>query len=351
MVGIEMQDQDRVGASCATMLASLDWARATAVLQTSGAQAVDSVRLHTFVLALFRVDPNAALMGECAQIWSQELVVRSEFPLQVRLLQVLQNWLSARIGPALSEALAKSVSALTLELCEQYQNRRHDQDARQARLVLVGQLFASIAHELRNPLAVMESSVFLLRRQLHEDEGATRHLRKITRNVSRCHEIIHEVLEMIRDAPLRTQRLYAKDIWSDVQAHVPSEGEMEWKVDTASELQVNCEPRLLRQCLLNLVSNAQVAMQGRGQIECRATRDESGYVCFEVQDNGPGFSSETLAQGVQCLVTGHANGHGLGLALAQSIAQRHGGRLEISNRPSGGACVRVALPGSLPSAT
>lgn len=341
---VEIQDDVLTDVTGPAPLGSLDWSQAAARLQGEGTCSVPANQLRAFVQGWWPLAPNSSALQESARIWVQEFWGQSSLPLQIQAAFELQRWLSPQLSDAQNDHLRAMTGALVIAISEFDEERRKAHDARQSRLVLVGQLFASIAHELRNPLAVMESSVFLLRRQLQDDDGATRHLHKITRNVTRCHEIIHEVLEMIRDAPLRTQRLSVIEIWNDVQAHCPENDAVHWRIEAPESLVVSCEPRLLRQCLLNLVANAQVAMNGRGELRCVSYSGEAGGVVFEVLDSGPGFSRESLSQGVQCLVSGHSEGHGLGLALAQSIAVRHGGALKLSNRSEGGACVRVTIP-------
>lgn len=340
----EVQEQGSSPNEGRTLLESLDLSPLVPLLQSLGPGTLDARVLARCVKEVRSGQACAAEMDVLAQLWSQELLGHLGVPEQIKAVFVLESWLAPKLTSQEGQQLADTCRSLVVALSQFEQEQRKDREKRQSRLVMVGQLFGSIAHELRNPLAVMESSVFLLKKPLQDDPGGTRHLQKIARNVTRCHEIIHEVLEMVRDAPLRTQRLSALEIWKEVQSQNLSLGEITWEVQAPEELRVSCEPRLIRQCLLNLVNNSQVAMKGKGKLQCRSWAHETGEVMFEVRDTGPGFPSKWLKQGVQCLVSEHPNGHGLGLALAQSIAQRHQGRLELSNHPSGGAVVRVCIP-------
>lgn len=323
----------------------LDWEQGVLVLAELFDAPRNADKLQGCVEQVLAQAPKPEAMRNCAQIWTQEIFGQAPLELQVQAVFALGRWLRAQPELDAPGDIQPRMEALVLALCQQEQQRLKEQDTRQSKLVLVGQLFASIAHELRNPLAVVESSVFLLRRQLQDEDPGTRHLQKITRNVNRCHEIIHDVLEMIRNAPLRTQSLTAQEIWEDLRSHCPPTRGIVWSIEAPADLKICCSPRLLRQCLLNLVSNAKSAMQGQGELRCETALVNQGQeFMFRVQDTGPGFSPALLGRSVDWLVSERADGHGLGLALAQSIAVRHGGRLEISNHEQGGAQVSVFLP-------
>lgn len=324
---------------------SIDWEQGVLVLADLVGTSLDAAKLRGCIEQVLAQAPRPEDLSECAQIWTRDIFVQRPLTEQVQGVFALKAWLAEQPGLECQRTMSSSLDAFVLALCQEDKGRVLAQDARQSKLVLVGQLFASIAHELRNPLAVVESSVFLMRRQLQDDESGTRHLQKITRNVNRCHEIIHEVLDMIRDAPLRTQTLTAQEIWEDLRSLSPATRGIRWTIEAPGDLRVCCSPRLLRQCLLNLVNNAQVAMDGQGELHCETSLVGEGQeLRFRVQDTGPGFSAALLGHSIDWLVSERADGHGLGLALAQSIAVRHGGRLEISNHPQGGAQVDVILP-------
>lgn len=325
---------------------SLDWQEGVRVLADLVEVPPEASKLRACLEQVLALAPESVASIQCAQIWTEELFGQESLSVRVQVAFKIKVWLLQQQELAgLAGGIEASLDALVHALCRFEETRVQEQHARQSKLVLVGQLFASIAHELRNPLAVVESSVFLLRRQLQDEDPKTRHLQKITRNVNRCHEIIHEVLEMIRDAPLRTQFLTAQEILDDLRSHSPPTPGILWNMKAPKDLKVCCSPRLLRQCLLNLVSNSLIAMQGQGELHCEVARvPQSNEIQFRVRDTGAGFSRELLRRSIDWLVSERADGHGLGLALAQSIAVRHGGRLEISNHPQGGAQVTILLP-------
>ena len=101
----------------------------------------------------------------------------------------------------------------------------------------------------------------------------------------------------------------------------------------------------LEQVLINLIKNATEAGSGETDVEVRLTTHADGATEIDVLDRGPGFSSEALKNALMPLYTTKASGSGMGLSLSQEITEAHGGSIGVSNRPEGGAWIRVILPG------
>jgi signal transduction histidine kinase len=107
---------------------------------------------------------------------------------------------------------------------------------------------------------------------------------------------------------------------------------------------VEADPELLVQALVNLTDNACQAMRGGGRVRIRARSDETWRV-IDVEDDGPGLPPEVAVRLFRPFVTTRADGHGLGLAIAQNIVLCHGGRIEArSNAPARGTTFAVWLP-------
>jgi len=105
------------------------------------------------------------------------------------------------------------------------------------------------------------------------------------------------------------------------------------------------DPTQLEQVLINLIKNATEAGSGETDVEVRLTTHADGATEIDVLDRGPGFSSEALKNALMPLYTTKASGSGMGLSLSQEITEAHGGSIGVSNRPEGGAWIRVILPG------
>ncbi len=105
------------------------------------------------------------------------------------------------------------------------------------------------------------------------------------------------------------------------------------------------DPAQLEQVLINLVKNAAEAGTTPSEIEVRATTGDDGTSEIDVLDRGPGFAQEALKNALMPLYTTKASGSGMGLSLCQEIVEAHGGSIGLSNRPDGGAWIRLVLPG------
>jgi signal transduction histidine kinase len=244
----------------------------------------------------------------------------------------------------LNDAVDRLLDMELAIMLQTYKEDSEDRLRRKERLATIGQLAAGIGHDLRNPLGVIESSLYLLRRRDH-DEKVSRHLEKISAQVKICGEIITDLMEMARNRPPKRSRVDVGALIADVVASVPVPPDVTVLQVVDECVEIDADPGLLRQALANLVSNAALALEssgGRIRVSGEALERE---VVLTVADDGPGFDPATLSQAFEPLVTGREQGVGLGLALVQSIARRHGGSAEAENRMDGpGAVIRIRLP-------
>jgi len=236
---------------------------------------------------------------------------------------------------------------LDLELAIMLHTYREDllsQQARNERLSTFGQLVGSIGHELRNPLGVMESSLYILRgRMAAGDERAKKHIDRLAEQLGIANTIITDLLDMIRDKPLSTQKVRLRDVVeaAALQLRLPL------GVEPLSQLpDVNGDPSQLRQVFVNLLQNAQQAAGPAGTVTVDAESNALD-VMVGVSDSGPGVDASVRARLFEPLVTTRQKGIGLGLALVKRIVERHGGRVGYEPREQGARFV-VRLPRSTP---
>ena len=213
------------------------------------------------------------------------------------------------------------------------------------RLATIGQVAASIGHELRNPLAVMQTSVHMLSRRMPMDERNVKHLRRVDEQISLCNSIIADLLELARDrAPERRPAALA-DIVREAASSVPRPPSVALELDIAEAMPpVAVDPGQFRQLVVNLVLNAVQASEATGgAVELRLVSDERELLLM-VEDRGQGLSTEVLARLFEPLFTTRSTGTGLGLALCHRIVEKHSGTLSATNRPGGGATFSVRVP-------
>ena len=236
---------------------------------------------------------------------------------------------------------------LDLEMAIMLHTYREDllsQQARSERLATFGQLVGSIGHELRNPLGVMESSLYILRGRIDAgDARAQKHVGRIGEQLGIANTIISDLLDMIRDKPLHAERVQLREVVeaAALQLHLPI------GLESFAQLpEVSGDASQLRQVFVNLLQNAQEAGGPAGIVRLDAAAD-SAQVEVGVSDDGPGVDASVRARLFEPLVTTRQKGIGLGLALVKRIVERHGGTVAYEPRGKGARFV-VRLPRSVP---
>lgn len=250
--------------------------------------------------------------------------------------------------PAELAAARKAVGrVLDLELAIMLHTYREDllaAQARQERLATFGQLVGSIGHELRNPLSVMETSLYILRGKVPDDEGARRHLDRIGDQLRAANGIITSLLDIIRDRPVAQQPVALAAVLEEAAGAVtlPEAVALE-RGDLAGLPAIRGDASQLRQVFVNLLENAAQAAAPEGRIWVRGAV-APGAVQVAVEDSGPGVDEAVRARLFEPLITTRSRGVGLGLALVKRIVERHGGGVRYEPRPGGGARFLVRLP-------
>jgi len=216
---------------------------------------------------------------------------------------------------------------------------------RAARLAAVGQVSASIAHDLRNPLgAVRNASYYLKRRLAGGPAEIIEYLEIIDQEVAAADRIIGNLLGVARTKePVKRE----VDLARMVEEALGAAGrgrDIRCRMRLAPEpFSLQADPDQLRQVIENLLSNAAHAMGGRGEIVIEARRDEGGdRIVF--RDSGPGVAPEVAERLFEPLVTTHPAGTGLGLTICRQIVERHGGAIALVDRDEKGAAFEIRLP-------
>jgi signal transduction histidine kinase len=228
----------------------------------------------------------------------------------------------------------------------------------QDRLVSLGMLSASVAHELNTPLAVLNGSIEKLIENAHAAKAGAHEIERLER-MQRVAQRLQKISEgLVGFSRMRTQRTeplavrpLVDEAWALVAIDEKSSA-VEFVNHVRAEDRVIGNRDRLEQVFVNLLRNALIAIEGSsGKIEVRSKRQDRGgkpWVVIAVEDNGRGIPADVLPNIFDAFVTARldARGTGLGLTVAAGIVTQHGGTISASNRAEGGACLEMSLPGA-----
>ena len=266
---------------------------------------------------------------------------------------------------AMSTALAL-LSCLVLALIWEDRRRRSSEAnalaltgelAHMNRVATAGQLTASIAHEIRQPLAAIASfggaGLNWLKRQPPDVDEVRSGLENIVNEVHRADDVIKSVTALFKNEPTTQTEVYVNALVQQVlistaRARNSNGIQLETNLAENPPPYVMADPGQLQQVILNLITNAIDAMSASKHearillIETNIDQDDS--VVITVADTGPGFDSKVAEQLFKPFFTTKSSGMGLGLPICKSIIEAHQGKLTVASREPRGAVFRIELP-------
>jgi two-component system sensor histidine kinase HydH len=219
------------------------------------------------------------------------------------------------------------------------------------KLAALGNMAGGIAHELRNPMHAVKGFAALLAQRLEPGTQERLWSARIVEGVGEAETVLSSMLSLAAPEKLVLEIVDSADLVESALALAVSEvepkgGAERWRVERRIDLPRFAGDRIkLRQALRNLVANAFQAQPAGGRVEVALALEE-GQVALRVADAGPGVPPGLRRRALEPFFTTRAEGTGLGLSLVATIAELHGGRLEIEaeRSPLGGASVLVRFP-------
>lgn len=284
-------------------------------------------------------------------------------PLSILLLAV-PLWIYSGPGPAFAALPVAAlcffvISSLARKVVKaQEQKYLLDQQLIQSqKLAAIGELSTGIAHEINNPLAIIAQEVEWARHQLAAEKPDEKSLGElndsldeIARQVARCGDITHRILDFARKRDPLVQSTEINKLVEDMAKLVEKEVSPNGVCITRQYLKdlppALTDPPLLRQVVLNLLNNAAYAVGQNGAISIRTRMPESGELEIEIADTGCGIPEEDLGRIFDPFFTTKppGKGTGLGLSLCHGIITRLGGTITVQSELGKGSVFAIKLP-------
>ncbi|MEP7383067.1 MAG: ATP-binding protein [Gemmatimonadota bacterium] len=226
----------------------------------------------------------------------------------------------------------------------------HAQLQRAETLSRIGELVAAVAHEVRNPLFAISSTLDAMRARLGDAPDMSRYFSVLGSQVERLNLLMHELLDYGKPTVLVLDAVEAVGVVAtalELTNGMAEQAGVRLVSHAGRDLPMLCaDRRRLTQVLQNLVANAVQHSARDQEVEVRVTSlsVEPPAVEFLVLDRGPGFATGEQTRIFEPFYSRRRHGTGMGLALAHRLVHDHGGEITAANRDGGGACLRVTLP-------
>jgi two-component system, NtrC family, sensor histidine kinase HydH len=213
----------------------------------------------------------------------------------------------------------------------------------QQRLGMLGEMSAVLAHEIRNPLASLKGNAQLLAERLPDETTDRKKADRIVQEAQRLEALTTDLLDFARSGPIDIRPTSPAELLSECVQEVDpdaftvetTEAPPSWALDQ----------NRMRQALTNVLRNARQATPA-GQSSVVSVAQDDGNLIFSIRDHGPGFPPGDEKRIFSPFYTTRTTGTGLGLAVAQRVAELHHGAITAANVAEGGAVFRITIPKS-----
>ena len=223
-------------------------------------------------------------------------------------------------------------------------------------LASIGQLAAGVAHEINNPLALINETAgyvkdqFTIKKQYNKDDELLENIDYILDAVERCGTITRQLLGFARKFDVKIQKVNLNEIISDLLVFYKKEAEyrnVNVYVDIAEDIpEIETDRGKLQQVLLNLVNNAFQALDNGCNLDIKASPESRDRVSITISDNGCGMSQENLSKIFEPFFTTKERGQGtgLGLAITYGLVKKLQGNISVASKENEGTTFTITLP-------
>lgn len=216
---------------------------------------------------------------------------------------------------------------------------------RMEKLAVLGEFATGIAHEIRNPLAAIKTSVQALSRR-EQDAKRSQLLAEMEGEIDRLARVVSDLVDFGRPRPPLPGVLPVRELFRRIAAIIEPEAQqrsVQFSCQGDSDLELWADADQLQQIVINLALNAVQATPAGGAVVLRAAAS-GAQVAIEVSDNGCGIPAELLQRVSDPFFTTKTKGVGLGLSISRQLCELNGGRLTIDSAPGQGTVVSLLLP-------
>lgn len=259
--------------------------------------------------------------------------------------------LRLRLGYSMSPLFSES--GVTTGMVITFQDLTHiraleETSKRQDRLAAVGRMAASIAHEIRNPLAAMRGSIQMLRAEMHSDPSQTELMEIILRESDRLNKIITDFLDYARPRSIIQSRVDIGDLLHQTFALLRHSPEIDASQQIEEQIPenplfVDADAGQLKQVFWNLSRNALQAMRDGGTLRAVVEMNSNNRVRISFSDTGRGMSPDQVERLFEPF-SSTTGGTGLGLSIVYQIVRDHGGTINVRSLEGQGTTITVELP-------
>lgn len=221
----------------------------------------------------------------------------------------------------------------------------------QEKMIALGELSTSIAHEIRNPLVSIGGFARRLDRFISPEAPEKRYIQTIMKEVRRVEKILSHFLSYTHGEPLVFKDIDLRELIEEsisMAIEIKENGDIQLVREFLDPLpRVQGHPGQLKQAFFNLISNARESMGGKGLLFIRVypiSKDGVSHIRVEVEDSGPGIDPENLHHIFNPFYSTKENHFGLGLPIVHKIVSTHQGQIEVDNRHGKGVTFIITLP-------
>ncbi len=255
--------------------------------------------------------------------------------------------------------LGISEDVTELKRVEQERHRQQSELAHAGRVIILGEMATSLAHELNQPLAVISGCAQLCRKTLGSGQGQSGILidsiDQVSEQADRANEIIHSIRGFVHKDPPKRQIVRVNDAVYKIADLLRSDGrehDASVSFDFADDLpSVAANMLQIQQIILNLAHNGIEAMMnnapGDRQLIIATTKISDNWVGIDVRDSGSGIPPDMVDEVFEPFFTSKPEGIGMGLSISRSIVEAHGGKLSVISNTPNGTCFRILLSAAM----